>query len=288
MTLGTRWFIDPGDTSRNLAIPPGAVWVQTVDFHGGNPPPAGLADRVAAHPGSYWLMGSEPNVRMGPSEQTGEQYARSLHDFAAIIKAADQSARLVGPNTVNFDFTCIDCPGYTSGHDWTDSFLAAYARLYGALPPLDIWSLHTYPLDFDAYPQVNAQIVEDQLTGLRAYLDAVPGLTATPIWDTELGTHWGYDGLVWRDDGTGTIKAYPVGSYRTDLVASYLQNLVGWLMQNSSQLGIQRWFLYTSYQADPEGWETVYAGIDLMTGYDGGASLTPLGQVYRQLAGLSP
>src|SRR5690348_5705622 len=41
LTIGARWFISPGDTSRDLALPPGAVWVQQVDFHGDEAIPAG-------------------------------------------------------------------------------------------------------------------------------------------------------------------------------------------------------------------------------------------------------
>jgi hypothetical protein len=67
---------------------------------------------------------------------------------------------------------------------------------------------------------------------------------------------------------------------------SYMQSVVGWLMQNSDRLRIERWFIYTNYQADPESWESVYAGIDLTTGSGPDAALTPLGRLYRQLAGL--
>jgi hypothetical protein len=283
-TLGTRWYITMQPDSP--PPPPNAVWVQYVSLQAGQTDD--LAQRVAQSPGSSWLIGNEPNVKGSPDELSGEQYARALHDAVGVIHATDPSASIVGPNIINFDFTCIACPGFTSGHAWMGSFLAAYSADYGTLPPIDIWSIHTYPLDFEHFPQVDASTMEQQLTEFRAYLDATPGLSGAPIWDTEIGTHWGYEGLEWRDDGTGTVKAFPVGAYRSDLLLGYMQNLLGWLAQNGPSLNIDRWFFYVSYENRPEAWETTYAGINLLDGFGPNAQLTPFGQLYRQLAGLPP
>ena len=288
LTLGVRWFITYDSSSAAAALPPGAVLVQYVPLGSAEPPAANLTVQVEAAPGSYWLLGNEPNVTGSAGELTGAAYARAFHDATVTIKQADPTAMIVAPNLLNFDFTCTACPGYTSGHAWLDSFLAAYAADYGGLPPVDVWAIHTYPLDFNNFPQANASLVEDQLQEFRTYLDAVPGLTGAPIWDTELGTHWGYEGLQWRNDSSGVTKAYPTGAFRTDLLLGYMQQVIGWLQANGPALQINRWFLFASHVATPEPWETVYGGIDLLDGDGPNAQLTPFGQLYRQLAGLSP
>ena len=285
VTLGTRWFVGG---EQPLSVPPGAIWVQSVDLEANVPLEASLATRVAQHPGSYWLMSNEPNVTGSPQQMTGDQYAQALNNAVAVIHQADPTAKIVGPNIINFDFTCVACPGYTSGHDWMNDFLNAYQADFGTLPPIDVWSIHTYPIDFDHVPMLNAGIVEDQLVELRNYLDGIPGLTGAPIWDTELGTHWAYDGLEWKDDGSGNTKAYPTGPYRSDLVEAYMQNVLGWLSTNGPSLNIDRWFFFATFKATAEPWQSVYAGINLVDGPGPDAHLTTFGELYRQLSGLSP
>ena len=286
VTLGARWFVSY--TKGLGSLPAGAVWVQYVDLQSGAPIPDDIAQRVSQYPGSYWLIGNEPNVRASPQQLTGDQYARDLHDLIPRIKGVDPSAKIVGPNVINFDFTCLDCPGFTSGHDWTDSFLAAYQSDFGSLPPIDVWSIHTYPLDWDNFPQVNTSIVENQLSEFRQYLDGKPGLAGAPIWDTELGTHWGFQGIDWHDDGTGSVKAFPVGSFQTDALLGYMQSVLDWLSTNGPALHIDRWFFFATYESRPESWETVYGGINLLDGSGPDARLTDFGRLYRRLSGLSP
>lgn len=286
VTLGTRWFI--GNVAAGTPLPAGAIQSPEVGMAEAQAAPDALRQQVLAHPGAFWRMGNEPNVRKSSGEMTGEAYARALHDAVATMKATDPTAVIVGPNIINFDFTCILCPGYESGHQWMDEFISSYENDFGSLPPIDVWSIHTYPLDFAHFPQVNAHLMEDQLTEYRAYLDAIPGLQGAPIWDTEVGTHWGFDGLEWKDDGSGTVKAFPVGAYRADLLQGYMQELLGWLSANAEALNIQRWFFFATYVSNPEPWETTYGGVNLLDGPGPDAQLTPFGQLYRQLAGLTP
>ncbi|MGI8554390.1 MAG: glycosyl hydrolase [Dehalococcoidia bacterium] len=286
-TLGSRWFITYSETPPPGTIPDSAVWVQYVGTSGSSPLPSNLAQRVAAHPGSSWLIGNEPNVWLSKSLeiQTGEQYARSLHDAVDVIKRTDPTAMIVGPNILNFDFTCVSCPGITSGHAWMDAFLASYQANYNGLPPIDVWSIHAYPLDFVHLPTVNFSLMEEQIIEYRAYLDAIPALAGMPIWVTEVGAIWGYEGLEWKDSGNGDFKAYPVGAFRTDLLLSYMRELLGWLSQNSSAMHIQRWFFFTTYYPG-EPWQAMGGGINLLDGAGPGAALSPFGSLYRQLASL--
>lgn len=284
--LGTRWVIYDGRDAYTPA--PGTIWVRELPLGKYRGAPDSVANQVSAAPGSYWLLGNEPNVRGSDDELSGADYAVAFHDAVAVIKAADPTAVIVAPSILNFDFTCVQCPGYTSGHDWMDAFLAAYQADYGTLPSIDVWSIHTYPLDFANLPQVNAPLMEDQLLEFRSYLDAIPTLQGAPIWDTEVGTAWGYDGLEWREQAPGQYVAYPQGAYRTDLLLNYLGDFVGWLSDNGPALNIQRWFVFASYVPVPEPWESVYGGLQLTDGPGPQAHLTPLGELYRQLAGLPP
>ncbi|MGI8552113.1 MAG: glycosyl hydrolase [Dehalococcoidia bacterium] len=283
-TLGTRWFINCG--ASKLSPPAGTIWVPCVRLDSSTIDARALRDRVETNHGAYWLMGNEPNVSGAAQALSGEVYARALHDAAAIIKTADPTARMVGPNILNFDFTCVACPGYESGHAWMDRFLSAYQAAYGDPPPLDIWSIHTYPLDFAHLPQTNAGLVEEQLRAFRSYLDLIPAFAGSPIWDTEFGTIWGYDGLEWRDEGNGVVRAYSVGDYRSDLLLEYMQEVCTWLVENGPALHVDRWFFYVSYADGHEPWESVYGGINLLDGPGADARLTSFGQLYRELAGL--
>ena len=43
---------------------------------------------------------------------TAAQYATQLSYYATTIKGADPTARIVGPNALNWDYTCSDCTDY--------------------------------------------------------------------------------------------------------------------------------------------------------------------------------
>ena len=100
-----------------------------------------VAARAKANPGRTWLVGNEPNV-IGQDDVATAAYADFLAASAQAIRAADPSARMVGPNVLNWDKTCDGCPGYRSGHSWSDEFLRVFRQKYGALP-LDAWGMHT-------------------------------------------------------------------------------------------------------------------------------------------------
>jgi len=53
--------------------------------------------------------------------------------------------------------------------------------------------------------------MEQQLMDLRQYLDAIPAQRGKPIWDTELGVHWGYTGYGFQTiDGKSEVGGFPV------------------------------------------------------------------------------
>lgn len=279
-TLGLDWYI-PNAFAEDEDAPPGT---HAVRFFPINPvmDPDAVSDRVNRYPGSYWLIGNEPNV---PDMTYGgvdpDIYAGALNYYANVIKAADPTAKLVGPNVLNWSFVCDGCSGYPQGQAWTEAMRSTYLDRYGAQPPLDVWSLHTYELDWNHFPNGNAQRDIDQITGFRTWLDATPELAGAEIWVTEMGIHWGYQGLEWKGD-----VAYPLGSFDYAHVEAYMQQLFGWLNDNAGALNVQKWFLFPIFSDHPEPYQSKWTGITLMDGPEADAPINRLGRLYQQLAGV--
>ena len=154
-----------------------------------------------------------------------------------MIRDADPTAKLIGPNVLNWDVTCQSCPGvFDLGRGWVDSFRAAYQKLENTEPPIDVWGIETADLNWDALPMVNWHSLGDQLANLRAYLELLPAHRGKPIWVTEFAIVWGYEGVEWSQQADNTWRAYPSGQYRGDLIAAALQGYLGWLEANADRL----------------------------------------------------
>lgn len=235
-----------------------------------------LAARARAYPGRAWIVGNEPNVS-GQDNLQPAAYSDFLAAVATAIKTADPTALLVGPNVLNWDKTCDGCGGYPSGHSWSNAFLSDYRARYGSLP-LDVWGMHTYNLDWVRPPLINAVADQAQLAAARTWLNAT-GLNL-PIWLTEFGVIWGYEGYTWvQQDGRWLIA--PTGRFRDDLMNSYMDSMFTWLTGPGVAARVERWFLYgTSPAAEP--YATTMAGISLIE--PGRLVLTSFGERFRAWA----
>ncbi len=239
-----------------------------------------LAARAQTNPGAAWLIGNEPNVP-GQDDMQPAAYADFLSQVAGVIKGADPTALLVGPNVLNWEDTCTSCPGFTKGRDWAEAFVSAYRAKYGSLP-LDVWGMHAYSLDWNHLPLANATADKAQLAAAGAWLKSTLPL---PLWLTEFGVIWGFDGIDWGEQN-GTAIARPAGPYRDDLVGAYLDDMLSWLRSSGANSGVDRWFLYAT-SPPPEPYATQTAGITLLE--PGTIRLTPFGESYRARAtGLGP
>ena len=92
-----------------------------------------IASLVAAAPsGTYWYVGGEPNR----TSVNGAMFADVFHYYYSNLKKADPEAKITGPSILNWDFTCIGCPGYQQGQIWLAQFVDTYRSRYGQPPPV--------------------------------------------------------------------------------------------------------------------------------------------------------
>ena len=241
-------------------------------------------------PGATWYIVGEPNRRAGYG---ASDIVSQLHDLYTAIKEADPTAKITSPSILNWDFTCLGCVslipcwegGYQSGRLWVEQFRSEYLSRYGTEPPVDIWAIDVYPLDWCNRPTVNAQIAIDQIAAMRAYLDDIPEQRNKPIWITEFALHWGWDDWQWGVPGCNTPDGRPLpspaGTYQTEQVIQYLRTVFDWLEANAHDMDIERWFTFISYQDITKCNNGAYAGLSLFDGPDPGASLTEVGVFFR-------
>ena len=286
--LGANWFLDmttdvnnPPFGHRKLLYLPGPPWPSTQEVQS-------IARRA---PGSVWYIIGEPNRRLRGADVVGP-----LHDIYTTIKAADPTAKITSPSVLNWDFTCIGCApytdpnhinpatsdghwdGYLPGRFWVDDFRSAYRAAYGTEPPVDIWAIDLYPIDWQHLPNTNAQLITDQLTAMRQYLNSIPEQSGKPIWITELSFHWGYTSFTISSDG----KFCPSGSYQETQVLAWMKTVYDWLEANASSMKIEKWFQFKSYaDIGPSCKEDPYAGVTLFYIPNIGSNLTAEGQYFK-------
>ncbi len=279
-TLHTPWYIDQGYRP-DPGQPPGshrALKVRTKDLETA----ANLRAAALAQPGSYWIIGNEPNVP-GQDDRTPDEYAQAFRYYYRTIRSVDPSARFVGPELLNFDATCQGCGGFVSGRAWLDGFRTAYRDRYADDPPVDVWSLHTYDMDWTHLPMGDAALQTAQISAFRSYLDSVPASAGHPIWLTEFAIVWGYSGVEWRGDGDQR-RAFPVGEFQRESASTYLRTMLTWLTANSAAEKIERWFAFSSHgYKDP--WAGSVGGIALVEATESGPRPTSFCEIMKEFAG---
>lgn len=247
------------------------------------PSGAELRARAARHPGAAWAIGNEPNTGL-QDNLSPRAYAAFFDRVVTAIRAGDPSARIVAPNTLNFDFRCRGCAGDDlTGREWIDGFRAAYRDVRGREPPIDIWGIHAYEIDWIDPPMTDVSVLQAQLEGLRSYLDRIPAHRGRPIWLTEFAIIWGFDD--WRVErmADGGFLVAPAGRFRADLIETFLGDALDWLESRGQQLGVERWFVFADHGI-PDPIFTTYAGISLVEAPDARSDLTRVGRIFRRRA----
>ncbi len=232
--------------------------------------------------GSYWQVGNEPNVP-GQDEAAPEEYARQYETIRGVIREIDPTARLVGPNILNWNYTCNGCPGYAQGDGWTAKMIAAFQAQTGREIDFEVWSIHTYGLNWAKLPLADYRQDVAQTVALREYLRTLPNQAGKPIWITEYGVIWGYDDIKWNKVGD-EWRAKPGGTFQRQALLDYIHGYADWLKANSNGYGIERWFIYTNFGL-PEPYTDTFTGISLFSSAASPQSeLSDFGALFRATA----
>ena len=175
--------------------------------------------------------------------------------------------------------------------------MASYQSLFGELPPVDVFAIDIYPIDWVNTPNNDPEqpafypakgksfphwvIAIEQLIEMRRFLELIPLYANTPIWITEIAIHVGYDGWGWDLFPT---QISPVGKYHWELMSDYLVSVLDWLESNGHDYGIDKWFFFTTWKDIVNVGSDGYMGIIFFDGRNNGASLNCLGETYHARA----
>jgi len=170
-----------------------------------------------------------------------------------------------------------------------DQLRSAWATQFGGEPPIDVWAMHAYAIDWYNTPMTNATDIatdEQEIASFSTYLAGIPAHAAKPIWITEMGILWAYPG--WTPVSSGCAAPpnciAPTGTYDTAGVVNFLNQFIPWLKSNSSTYRLGKWFVYVSYGM-PDPYQTQYGGISLLADTSPSPALTQPGEAYQDLAG---
>jgi hypothetical protein len=251
-----------------------------------------------APPGRVWYVAAEPN--WGGRAQAAD-YAWVYRYYYDNIKAIDPNAKVSGPSVLNWDFKCAPThdgdPGcdYTAGLLWMNQFFGAYQALTdGDLPPVDVWTMDVYPIDFfnipnqdpsqpvqyEGGPRTHWYVAQRQIEKFRSFLNA-NGYAGTPIWITEIAAHVGFD--FWTRDATqpsNPIVASRFATFYWDFMADYMHDALDWFEANSASMKIEHWFWFVTW-VDVYNRNDGYLGITLFDSPGQDSNLNCLGELYR-------
>jgi hypothetical protein len=135
--LGIGWYLNWG-VRTNPARPGGAAFWQMVRVWEGGYRPDGstIAAAAAANPGSFWIIGNEPDVRW-QDNTTPERYADLYHELYHLLKGTDPTCQVViggvsQPTPLRLAYL--------------ERILSTYEARYGQPMPVDVWNVHAFIL----------------------------------------------------------------------------------------------------------------------------------------------
>jgi hypothetical protein len=146
--LRVGWYMDWNAETRPTR-PGGIAYAQTVRLAQTGPSgsdayqiklpnPADIPAIVQANPGAMWIIGNEPDRRKYQDNLEPQVYAHAYHDLYYQIKGLDATAQIVAGNIVQPTPLRLQ---------YLQDILTIYTARYSAQMPVDIWGLHTYPLN---------------------------------------------------------------------------------------------------------------------------------------------
>lgn len=238
------------------------------------PDKATIRKTAEANPGSIWLIGNEPDVKL-QDNVTPARYAEWYHDLYYLLKEHDPSANVaIGGITQPTPLRL----------QYLEKVLAAYETRYQEVMPVDIWNIHNFILPekrdswgvdippglpdnqgalYDIEDHDNLQIFEAQLINFRQWM-ADHDQRHKPLVISEYGilmpAEYGFD--------PERVQRFMVGTY--ELMLNATDQEIGYPADNYRLVQRWAWFSLNS-SSYPTG-----NFIDLDTG-----EFTDLGQVHQ-------
>lgn len=97
-----------------------------------------LRTEVSKRPGSYWIIGNEPDRITFQDNLEPHVYAQAYHDLYHIIKETDPTAKIVAGTIVQPTPIRLQ---------YLDLVLASYSQSFGQAMPVDAWAFHNFILN---------------------------------------------------------------------------------------------------------------------------------------------
>lgn len=209
--LHAGWYLDGGARIDPLH-PDRLTYVQLVRFYAGSDPynpalvtarpdKATIAQIAAAHPGSLWLMSSEPDSLYLGNPLYPSVYAHVYHEYYHYIKGLDPTALIANGGIVQPTPCRLQ---------YLDIVWDTYLQAYGEPMPVDVWNIHAFILreiygswgastppgvptscakDYKIRDADNINIFRDNLIAFRQWMKD-KGQQNKPLIITEYGILW--------------------------------------------------------------------------------------------------
>ena len=252
--LGAGWYLDYRYDA-NPARPGGMKYAQMLQVSRGSLPPnwTALETVIQANPGSLWLIGNEPDV-ISQDNRLPADYAMAYHELYTFIKSRDPSAKIAGPNIVQPTPLRLE---------WLQLAWDAYAQLYGAPMPVDVWSIHNQILQerrggwgceippgleadegalYSVWDNANLEIFQEHVVAFRQWMYD-HGQREKPLIISEYGVLMPSEYLGGGDPSYGdqVVKDFMVGSF--DYLLSATDPVLG-CPSDGNRL-VQQWAWYS-------------------------------------------
>lgn len=238
--LGDVWYIDYGYRGEELRGHPRLYMVRARV-----PLDRGFEKVMRANPGSWWILGNEPN---DPNQDniSPAEYAKLYHDFYHLAKRTDAFCRILPAGIADADWR------------WAEAFREKYREAYGCYPPVDGWNIHNYLLDPDLDPY-DVKEFKRRIVAFGDWMGRI-GERDKPLFLTEFGVLYGA--------GCCGRPIDPPGK-----VVSFMRETVSWL-EGTDYVQYWAWFAINSGGRfngdlfDAEGKLTLFGAAyrDLMRG----------------------
>lgn len=175
-----------------------------------------LAKVLAEHPGSWWLVGNEPNDPHQDNLSPGA-YALFYHRFFTDARRMDPSCRLATAGIANADW------------GWAQAFRERYRSEYGQYPAVDAWNIHNYLLDPAGDPY-DVGTFRRRILDFRRWMAEV-GEGDKPLFLTEFG-------VLYQAGATGR------DAEDAERVITFMRDTVSWLSETDH---VQCWAWFANY-----------------------------------------